>query len=259
MIDVHCHLEQKDYDKDRFELIDRCKNELKAIITSCAHPNDFDITIEMVEKNKNFIFATAAVHPEYVKEVSEEKIQEYFKLIEENKEKFVAIGETGLDFNWIKEDNWRKKQRELFIRHIELAKRLEKPLIIHSRDVFDETLVTLEENQAKRVLLHMWGQKNLLERIKNNNWFISVNAIVLRSKSYRKVVKAFSLENIMLETDAPWLSPKKILDGIDARNDPLNVKTVAQKISEIKKVSFNEVWTKCAQNAISFFNLPITV
>lgn len=259
MIDAHCHLEQKDYNQDRDELIERCKKELKAVITSCAHPDDFDLTMEMVEKHKNFVFATCAVHPEYVKDVPQEKINAFFDVIEKNKDKIVAIGETGLDFHWTKEEEWRKKQKEIFVQHINLAKRLEKPLIIHSRAVFDETLIVLEENDAKNVLLHMWGEKNLLDRINDKKWFISTNTMLLRSKGYRKVVKNFPLERILIETDSPWLSPKKILEQVEARNDPMSVKIVAQKLSEIKKVSFDEVWRKCAQNAVTFFNLPIAV
>ncbi len=257
MIDVHCHLEQKDYNKDRDKVIKNCKKELKAVITACAHPNDFNLTMGMVEKHKNFIFTSCSIHPQYIKEFSQQQIDQYFKIIEENKEKIVAIGETGLDFNWIKESEWREKQRELFIKHISLAKHLNKPLVIHSRDVYDETLVVLEENEAKNVLLHMWGEKKLLERIINNNWFVSVNNIILRSKGYRKVVKGLPLERLMLETDSPWLSPKKILEHIEYRNTPISIKTVAKKISEIKKLSFDEVWKKCAENAIEFFELPI--
>jgi len=257
MIDVHCHLEQKDYEQDRDEVIEKCKKELKAVITSCVHPSDFDLTMEMVEKHKNFVFASCGLHPEYVKEVSEQQKDQYFKLIEQNKDRIVAIGETGLDFHWVKEEEWRKKQEKVFIEHINLAKKLKKPLIIHSRGVFDETLLALEEQDVKRVLLHMWGEKNLLDRIKDKNWFISVNTMILRSKPYRKVVKNFSIERTLLETDSPWLAPKKIIEGIKARNDPISIKIVAQKLSEIKKLSFEEVWKKCAENAVTFFSLPV--
>ena len=64
MIDVHCHLEQEDYDKDRNEVIEKCKKELKAVVTSCAHPKDFDLTMKMVENHKNFVFASFGIHPE---------------------------------------------------------------------------------------------------------------------------------------------------------------------------------------------------
>jgi TatD DNase family protein len=123
MIDVHCHLEQKDYDKDRDDVIEKCKKELKAVITSCAHPRDFDLTLQLTEKYKNFVFACYGIHPEYIKEVSEKEIDEFLDSLVKNKDKIVAIGETGLDFWWTKEEEWKQKQRELFIR---TSKRIEK-------------------------------------------------------------------------------------------------------------------------------------
>lgn len=258
MIDIHCHLEQKDYDNDRDEIIEKCKKELKAVITSCAHPRDFDLTMQLVEKYKNFVFATCGIHPEYIKEVSEKEIEETIEKIKQNKNRFVAIGETGLDFYWIKEPDWQQKQRELFIRLIELAKELRKPLIIHSRDAYEETLRILEQEDAREVDMHMFGDHHLTERVVENCWFISVNTIILRSKSHKKIVRDCPLDRLMLETDAPWLSPKKLLEGIDDKNDPTSIRLVAEKIAEIKKIPFDEVWQKCGENAIKFFKLPLT-
>jgi TatD DNase family protein len=257
MIDVHCHLEQKDYDKDRDEVIEKCKKELKAVITSCAHPRDFDLTMQLTEKYKNFVFASYGIHPEYIKEISEKEINEFLDLIIKNKDKIVAIGETGLDKFWIKESEWQQKQKELFIRLIELAKELKKPLVIHSREAFDETIRILEQEDARDVDMHMFGDHHLTKRIVDNGWFISINTIVLRSKSHKKIARDCPIDNLMLETDAPWLSPKKLLEGIEDRNDPTSIKVVAEKVAEIKKISFEEVWKKCGENAIRFFKLPL--
>jgi Mg-dependent DNase len=150
MIDVHCHLEQKDYEKDRDEVIERCKRELKAVITCCCHPDDFDLTMEMVKKYKNFVFATVSIHPEYIKEIEHLNVNDFLKGIEENKEKIVGIGETGLDFI-IEEPEWREKQKELFIKFIDLAKSLNLPLVIHARKAFAEAIEILEKCQAKNV------------------------------------------------------------------------------------------------------------
>jgi len=257
MIDVHCHLEQKDYDKDRDEIIEKCRKELKAVITSCAHPRDFDLTMQMVEKYKNFVFATCGIHPEYIKEVPEKEIDEFIEKIKQNKDRIVAIGEIGLDFFWIKEPEWQQKQKELFIRLIDLSKELKKPLVIHSRDAYEETLRILEEEDAKEVDMHMFGDHHLTKRIVDNDWFISINTIILKSKSHKKIARDCSLERLMLETDAPWLAPKKLLEGIDERNDPTSIKLVAERIAEIKKLNFEEVWNKCGENAIKFFKLPL--
>jgi TatD DNase family protein len=256
MIDVHCHLEQDDYDEDRDEIIEKCKKELKAVITSCAHPRDFDLTMQLTEKYKNFIFASYGIHPEYVKEISEREIDEFIERIKQNKDKLVAIGECGLDFFWVHEPEWQQKQKELFIRLIELAKELKKPLVIHSRNAYEETLKILEQEDAKEVDMHMFGDHHLTKRIVDNGWFISINTIILKSKGHKKIARDCLLERLMLETDAPWLSPKKLLEGIDERNDPTSIRIVAEKIAEIKKIGFEEVWKKCGENAINFFKLP---
>ena len=248
MIDVHCHLEQKDYEKDRDEVVEKCKEKLKAVITCCCHPDDFDLTMELVEKYKNFVFATVSIHPEYIKEIEQLKVDEFFKKIEENKEKIIGIGETGLDFI-IEEPGWREKQKELFIRFIDLAKRLNLPLVIHARKAFSEAIEILEKSGAKKVLMHFFTAKELLPKIIKNNWSISVNTTLLNSKKIKKIVRELPIEKIMTETDSPWLG----LNG--RRNDPTSVKVVVEKIAEIKKVNFEEVDKITTQNAIEFFNL----
>lgn len=257
MIDVHCHLEQEDYDKDRDEVIEKCKKELKAVITCCAHPRDFDITMKMVEDHKNFVFASCGIHPEYIKEISEKEIEDFLEKIKRNKDKIVAIGETGLDFWWTQETEWQEKQKKLFIRLINLAKELKKPLIVHCRDAFEDTIKILEQGDAKEVNMHMFGNHNFVNRVIENGWYISMNTIVLRSKSYGKVIRDCPLDRLMLETDAPWLSPKKLLENIEVRNDSTSIKLVAEKIAEIKKLGFEEIWQKCGENAIKIFKLNI--
>ncbi|MEM5872556.1 MAG: TatD family hydrolase [Candidatus Aenigmatarchaeota archaeon] len=257
MIDCHCHLEQKDYEKDRDEVIEKCKKELKAIVTSCAHPRDFSLTMQIIEKYKNFVFASFGIHPEYIKEVSEKEIDEFMELLVKNKDKIVAVGETGLDYYWIKESEWQQKQKELFIQFIELSKEIKKPLIIHSREAYEDCVKILEQEDAREVNMHMFGNHHLTKRVVENNWFISINTIILRSKSHKKIARDCPLEKLMLETDAPWLSPKKLLEGIEERNEPTSIKLVAEKIAEIKKISFSDVWKTCGENAIKFFKLSI--
>ncbi len=250
MIDSHCHIEQPDYDKDRDEVIQKCKKELKAIITSCAHPKDFNLTMAVVEKWKGFVFATAAIHPEYVKEISGSEIERFFEILKEHKNRIVAIGECGLDFYWIKEESWRQKQRDLFIQHIELAKELRLPLVIHARDAFEPAIRILENCDARDVCMHMFGAVHLVKDVIENGWYVSLNTIIERSKKHRKIARDVPIEHILLETDSPWL-------GAGQRNDPTAIKTVAKEVAEIKKIEFEKVWQVCGQNAVRFFRLPI--
>lgn len=250
MIDCHCHLEQRDYDLDRDEVIERCRKELKAIITCCAHPKDFDLTLSLVEKYKGFVFATTAIHPEYIKEVTREEEERFFEAVRRNEERIVGIGETGLDFI-IEEGVLREKQKELFINFISLAKKLNKPLIVHARKAFGEAIKILEEQKAENVLIHFFSVKELLEKVVGNDWYISVNTALLKSKKIKKIVRDTPIERILTETDSPWLG----LEG--RRNDPLSVKIVVEKIAEIKKLSFEEVDRITTENAKKFFNLHV--
>jgi len=158
-----------------------------------------------------------------------------------------------LDYYWVKENSWREKQKELFREHIRLAKELKKPLVIHTRESYEDCIEMLEQEKAKYVNLHMFGGREFLDSVIKNNWNISMNAIVLKSKNHKKIIRDMPLDKIMLETDAPWLSP----DG--NRNTPLTIEKVAEKIAEIKKLEFKDVWNKCGCNAIEFFNLPIAL
>jgi TatD DNase family protein len=240
-------LEQKDFDCDRDQVIEKCKKVgLKALITCCAHPRDFDLTMAIVKKWHGFVFATAAIHPEYIKEI---KDIGFFEILKKNKNNIVAIGETGLDFYWIKEVGWREKQKELFAKHIELAKELKKPLVIHARDAFEQAIEILTDFDAKDVCMHMFGAHHLLKDVIGNGWYVSLNTILERSKKHKKIARDVPIENLLLETDSPWLGPG------GKRNDPTSIKQVAKKIAEIKKMDFESVWKTCGQNAARFFKL----
>ncbi|MGC9310777.1 MAG: TatD family hydrolase [Candidatus Aenigmatarchaeota archaeon] len=249
MIDAHCHLEQKDYDADRDEVVARCKEAvLKAVVFSCARPKDFEKSLEIAEKYRGFAFFTAGIHPEYIKEISGAEIAAYFEKLRANKDKIVGIGECGLDYYWTKEPEWRKNQKALFKRHIELAKELNLPLVIHSRDAEADCLGILENEGAKNVLMHFFSDKNLAERVAKDGYFISFNTLLLKSKGHRKILKKTPLERIITETDAPWL-------GFGKRNEPVAVKDVTEKIAELLKKPVEEIDQTTTKNAEGFYGL----
>jgi TatD DNase family protein len=259
MIDAHCHLEQKYYDKDRDEVVERCRRGLRAVVTSCAHPDDFELTMRLADKYPNFVFATASIHPIHIREIDEKQKSEFFELIRANRSKLVGIGETGLDFE-IEEEEFREKQKEMFAESVELSKMLQLPLVIHARDAFAETVEILEERAAERVLMHFFSAKELLERVVDNGWYVSVNTALLRSKKIKKIVRDAPLERILTETDAPWLALGEdgaIKEPGERRNEPTAVRAVTEKIAEIKKLEFGEVDAATTKNAIEFFRLKI--
>ena len=253
MLDSHCHLEQENYQKDRDKVILDCKKELNAVVTCCAHPKDFELTMSIADKYSGFVFVTAGIHPEFIKEISEKEKDNFLELIKENKDRIYGIGETGLDYFWVKEKNWQEKQKELFQEIIGFAKELKKPIIVHSRDAFEDAVKILEQEDAKSVQMHMFGANHLLKRVIDNNWLVSLNTIVLRSKKHKKIARDIPLTNLLTETDSPWLGPE------GKRNTPLSVKIVIERIAEIKKTSFEEVDKATTLNAVKFLNLPITI
>ncbi|MGB9703503.1 MAG: TatD family hydrolase [Candidatus Micrarchaeales archaeon] len=247
MIDVHCHLEQKDFDNDREELIKELKKELKAVITSCAHPRDFETTINIAKANKGFIFPSFGFHPEFAKEKSDE----YKDLIKQNQKECVAIGEIGLDYYYARTLEEQNLQKEVFREWLSFAKELKKPVTIHIRDAFEDALRILDSEDLQRVHLHMFGGYKFTDLVKEKKYFVSLNTMLLKSKSYKRVARDIPIEQIMLETDSPWLGLN------NKRNDPRSVKIVAEEIAKIKKIDLKVVEEKTDFNAIKFFNLNL--
>lgn len=259
MIDTHCHLEQPDFNRDRDMVIKKCKRHLQAVVTCCANPENFDVTIQLVRDNPSFIFACASLHPRYIKNVTESGLNEYVEAIRLQNKRLVAIGETGLDYNWITDSEGQEKQKQLFERFIALAEQLQLPLVVHSRKATEDAINILEERKTKAVQMHMFTTRSLLNRVVENGWLISVNTLLLRSKTVKKIVRDCPLEQMMLETDSPWLGigedgnikPKNVV-----RNDPTAIHLVAKKIAEIKRIDLEAVDTQTTSNATKFFNIP---
>jgi len=251
MIDVHCHLEHEKFRNNK-QLIQSLKNELKAIITSSSHPEDFEYSLQLRKEFGGFVFLCVGLHPEYIEEFSEETLDFFEDFVKRNKNEIVSIGEIGLDYFWIKDESLREKQKWLFEKLIELAKSIDKPVTVHIRDAYEDALEILEKVDYQKVHLHMFGGDKFLDKVLSNEWKVSVGPILLRSKKHKKIVKNLPLERIMLETDSPWMK----INGKESL--PNDVKIVAEKICEIKKLSLEEVEKETDNNAISFFKLELS-
>lgn len=248
MMDVHCHLEQEDYSNDRDYVIEKCREKLKCVVSSAANYSDFKSALEIHKKYPDFVFLSLGLHPIYVKEITEAVVKRAMKFIKENKNEIVAIGEVGLDYYHVKEKRWQNKQEALFRKFIKLAQELNLPLVVHCRDAFEDAIRILEEEKAEKVLMHLFGDKQFIQRVLENKWFISVGPIVARSKTIKKIVKFTPIKKIMLETDSPWF-------GFGERGTPMNVLGVAEKIAEIKKITSEEVDEQTDLNATGFFGI----
>ena len=208
----------------------------------------------MCNKYSN-IYGCLGIHPESVEKSTEED----FKYIEENLKhpKVVAVGEIGLDYYWT-QDN-KLLQQEWFKKQLELAKKYDKCVVVHSRDAIKDTYELLKESNIKKMDIHCFSSS-----LEMANKFIRLGARIgiggvltfKNSEKLKEIVKAVDIEYLLLETDSPYLTPEPYRGK---KNEPFNVYYVAQKIAELKHESVEVVIEKTTKNAIEQFDLPIVL
>lgn len=251
MIDTHAHLE--DYNNLE-EIIERMKNNI--IIISGVNQRTNDFVLKTCEKYEN-VFGTIGIHPEEVDTVKNED----FLYIEKNLShpKIVGIGEIGLDYHYGKEN--QEKQREVFIKQIELAKKYHKTVVIHSRDALEDTYNIIEKlyTPTLKLILHCYsGSKEMADRFKKFAIKFGIGGVITfkNGVKLKEVVKHLDIEDLLLETDSPYLTPEPYRGK---KNEPYNILFVAQKIAEVKEISLEKVLSMTTKNAIHQFDLPIKI
>jgi len=246
MIDVHAHLCFPDFDRDRDDIASRCGREMKAVIVSSARYDEGLCALEVCRRFGN-LFPTLGYHPTEGGE-SHRKVME---LIRKNSDRIVGVGEVGLDYHWEKDEAKRELQKKIFSEFIELAKKLKKPIVIHSWDAEEDCFAMVADSGLKALFHCFSGSKELAMKIVEvEDFYISFSTQIFFSKHHKKLAKVVPLERMTLETDAPFLSPHK-----PERNYPWNVAISAKKIAEIKGVGVEEVLKTTDENAIRVFGL----
>lgn len=255
LVDTHCHLNFKDFDKDRNGIINRCLSNDIYVINVGVNYRSSKAVVELAQRYDKGIYAAIAVHPHDVngKEFNKDKFLELGK-----KPKVVAIGETGLDYASCEDDEkMQKLQQRVFVNHLELAKELNKPVIIHSRRLFPEILEIIKKYPEIKGVLHCYmGRWSYAQEYLKLGFYLSFTGLITYARDYDKVIKNTLLERIMIETDSPYLVPDPVREEKNKpRNTPLNVKYVAQKIAEIKEIPFKKIADQTSKNAKKLFNL----
>ncbi|MCM8771774.1 MAG: TatD family hydrolase [Candidatus Omnitrophica bacterium] len=248
--DTHCHLDFQQFDKDRDEVIKRAKDKgIEYILNVGIDVESSKKTIEIAERY-DFIFASVGIHPLDISDFKLNDLREIEKLAKN--EKVIAIGETGLDFYYSKEN--KDKQKDFFVGQIEIAGKYNLPLIVHQRESKDELIEIIEKIKLpEKVVFHCFcGDKELAEYCKNKGFFISFTGILTfkNAKDVKEVARFYPVEKIMVETDAPFLAPEPFRGK---RNEPFMVKYIVEEIANIKEVRFEEISDKIFKNSLSFF------
>jgi len=251
LIDTHSHLDFSEFDPDRDEVIKRAQENGIAYIVNIGSSLASSKNSHALAKKYEFVYTAVGIHPHEADHFDDLTRQEIEKLT--NEEKIVAIGEIGLDYykNFSKAEN----QRPMFESLLDLAKIKNLPVVIHSREAAVDTLSILKNKKIEKAVVHCFsGNEDFLKGCLDLGYFISFtcNITYEKAQNLRDLVKLAPLERIFLETDAPYLSPE---GQRGKRNEPMNVKIVAEEISRIKGVSFEQVAQKTSEGAKKFFNL----
>jgi TatD DNase family protein len=185
--------------------------------------------------------AVLGIYPSDALKLTDEEIDAEIKFIRENKDFVFGIGEVGMDF--LREGD-KARQEEIFRKFIKLSIELDKPITVHSRKAEKECIEILEDEGAKKVVMHcFFGDIGLIDRIVENGWIISIPTCCKHNDHFKEVIKKYPIENFLCETDSPFMHPDK-----EQHNEPANVIESYKMISEIKGVELAEVEGKIEEN-----------
>jgi TatD DNase family protein len=248
MIDVHAHLCFPNFEKDVADVVKRCREEIDGVVVSSARYDEGLKVLELCKRNRGFLFPTLGYHP--TEGTDHEGVM---RLIRENRELVVGVGEVGLDYHWESEPGKRKVQEAVFRKFIGLARELRKPLVIHSWDAERECFELVKDSGLACVFHCFSGSRELAQEILQvPDFYISVSTQVIFSKGVRKVARAVPLERLLLETDAPFLSPVK-----GERNSPWNIIRSAEKIADLRDLDSADILNAARENAVRVFGLRL--
>jgi TatD DNase family protein len=257
LIDTHCHIHESDYPLDKSEVIERARKAgVNQIICVGTDTEDSCLALELAEKHDG-VFAAIGVHPHYANR-SLDEFSDFVKTVEFN-EKIVAIGEIGLDYHYSDSPS-PEEQFKLLKQQIELALDYDLPIIFHVRDSYDDfwkVLDSIKTNKPIRGVLHSFTDtiENAEEGLKRG-FYISVNGIstFTHDKLQKEMFDSIPLDKLLLETDAPWLTPYP-LRGKVKTNEPTFITEVAEYVSKSRNISFEEIARTTTANACSLFRL----
>lgn len=249
LIDTHTHINMIK-ERSLEDVFTNAKaNNVEKMIVPCAYPKDID-KIYTISNNYDNVYGMLGIHPTEVRDWNDsliEKIKEYAK----NK-KITAIGEIGLDYHWDKSCN--VLQKEIFIKQIKLANELNLPIAIHDREAHKDTFDILKEyNNGSIVVMHCFsGSTEFAGECLKEGWYIALGGVVTFKNALKtkEVAVEVSIDRLLLETDAPYLTPVPFRG---TENQPAYVKLVAEEIAKLRGISFDEVAEITTANALKVF------
>lgn len=250
--DTHAHLYDPAFDKDREEIIESFKeNNISKIMVPPVDIRTTDLARELAQKHDS-IYYGAGTHPSEVNKFKEEDL-DYFRSLK-NDPKLKLIGEIGLDYYHKPFD--KDLQREVFIKHLDLAEELDLPVAIHSRDAIEDTYDVLKDYKGRlEVIMHCFSSDpNWAEKFLGLGFYISLAGPVTfkNAKTPKEVAAMVPVDRLLIETDCPYLSPHPYRGK---RNDPRKLVYIGQAIADIKDMTLEELSEKIYENSLRIFKI----
>lgn len=246
IVDTHCHLFEPEFDEDREEVVSRAK---AAGVEHFVLPNISDGTIErlhrMVDADPVHCHAAMGLHPTELTAQFEEQLR-VIKSCFGNR-RYCAVGEIGLDFYW--DDSQRKRQTEVFEQQMEWAKSEGFPVLIHSRNAYQETLDCIRNVRCERGIWHCFGgsSEEAESILAEGDFYLGIGGVVTyKNSKLSEALAGIPLDRLVLETDSPYLSP---VPKRGKRNEPSYLPFIINKLSEIYKKDAEEIAKKTSENA----------
>ncbi len=253
IFDTHAHYDDKRFKNDYEEIIKNFKED--GISKMCNIGIDLETSNFSVELSKKFdnVYSTVGVHPHNVKGMSEKTIVELKKIVCKKEGKIVAIGEIGLDYHY--DFSPKEEQIKWFKKQIELAKQLKLPIVVHAREADQAVYDIIKESGINKGVLHCFsGSKELGDEYIKLGFKLGIGGVITfkNAKNIKRVVEEIDIKHLVIETDAPYLTP---IPFRGERNESKYLKYVCEKIGEIKNISPEEVAKKTYENSLKVFNI----
>ncbi len=250
IIDSHAHYDDEAFNEDREYLLNEINENGVIGILNCASSYDSLKTTDQLTKDHDFIFGALGIHPENANEMKIDTLDE-IKAYIKNNDKIVAIGEIGLDYYW-DENPPKDIQKDVFRRHMNLAKELNYPVVIHDRDAHQDTLEIIKEFPEVTGVVHCFsGSVEFAKECIKLGYYIGITGVVTfkNAKKVVEVVREIPLEKILVETDCPYMAPEP---NRGKRNKSDYIEYIITKIAEIKNIDPYEANLRFNEN---FFRL----
>ncbi|MCI7238199.1 MAG: TatD family hydrolase [Anaerococcus sp.] len=251
LIDSHAHLTDEAFDEDRSFLIRDLSNfSIEAVINPGTNLADSKKAVDLAKEYNN-IYAQVGIHPEEIEDMGEDDLAQIEELAQNDR--VVAIGEIGLDY-YYRDDN-KKEQTEVFRAQLDLARKANKPVVVHTREVGYDAYEILKDYTDLKVQIHCFSEgEDLLQKYMDLGFYISIGGVVTFKNGLNEKAAAAlcPIERLMLETDSPYLSPEPYRGK---RNDPRRIIEIARAIADIRGMDLKKLCKRTSKNVQEFFGI----